>query len=111
MTSAEPVVARPSSVVGEAMPRTRRLILVVPLIGFLGLALALAWGMSRNPTAIPSALIGKAVPQFSLPPVKGRTLGLSERRPQRPSLAHKCFCLVVRRMPRGTPGIDANESR
>lgn len=77
MTSAEPVVARPSSVVGETMPWTRRLILVVPLIGFLGLALALAWGMSRNPTAIPSALIGKAVPQFSLPPVKGRTLGLS----------------------------------
>lgn len=77
MTSAEPVVARPSSVVGEAMPWTRRLILVVPLIGFLGLAPALAWGMSRNPTAIPSALIGKAVPQFSLPPVKGRTLGLS----------------------------------
>jgi cytochrome c biogenesis protein CcmG/thiol:disulfide interchange protein DsbE len=77
MTSAEPVVARTSSVAGEATPWTRRLILVVPLIGFLGLALALAWGMSRNPTTIPSALIGKPVPQFSLPPVKGRTLGLS----------------------------------
>ena len=77
MTSAEPVVARTSSMAGEATPWTRRLILVVPLIGFLGLALALAWGMSRNPTAIPSALIGKPVPQFSLPPVKGRPLGLS----------------------------------
>lgn len=77
MTSAQPVVARISSVVVESTPWTRRLILVVPLIGFLGLALALAWGLSRNPTTIPSALIGKPVPQFSLPPVKGRMLGLS----------------------------------
>ena len=77
MTGAEPVVARPSSVAGEASARTRRLILFVPLIGFLGLAVALAWGMTRDPSTVPSALIGKPVPQFSLPPVKGRTLGLS----------------------------------
>jgi cytochrome c biogenesis protein CcmG/thiol:disulfide interchange protein DsbE len=32
-----------------------------------------------NPNEIPSALIGKPVPQFDLPPVKGRTLGLSSQ--------------------------------
>jgi cytochrome c biogenesis protein CcmG/thiol:disulfide interchange protein DsbE len=37
----------------------------------------LGWGLSRNARIIPSALIGKAVPEFSLPAVQGRTLGLS----------------------------------
>ena len=37
----------------------------------------LAWGLSRDPREIPSALIGKPVPAFALPPVEGRTLGLS----------------------------------
>ena len=77
MTIVEPIVARTISPAGEASARTRRLILFVPLIGFLGLAVALAWGMTRDPSTVPSALIGKPVPQFSLPPVKGRTLGLS----------------------------------
>lgn len=31
----------------------------------------------RRPREIPSPLIGKAVPEFALPPVRGRTLGLS----------------------------------
>lgn len=55
----------------------RRLVFWLPLGVFLILAVALAWGMTRNPGTIPSALIGKPVPQFSLPPVKGRALGLS----------------------------------
>jgi len=38
---------------------------------------ALAWGLGRNPQEIPSALIGRPVPAFSLPPVQGRTLGLA----------------------------------
>jgi cytochrome c biogenesis protein CcmG/thiol:disulfide interchange protein DsbE len=77
MTITERIVARMILPAGEASARTRRLILFVPLIGFLGLAVALAWGMTRDPTTVPSALIGKPVPQFSLPPVKGRALGLS----------------------------------
>jgi cytochrome c biogenesis protein CcmG/thiol:disulfide interchange protein DsbE len=50
---------------------------LVPVSIFLVLALMLAWGLTQNPRNIPSALVGKAVPQFSLPPVQGRTLGLS----------------------------------
>ncbi len=65
------------SAAGEAAPPTRRLAYLAPLGLFVGLVIVLAWGMSRDPSTIPSALIGKPVPQFSLPPVKGRALGLS----------------------------------
>jgi cytochrome c biogenesis protein CcmG/thiol:disulfide interchange protein DsbE len=41
------------------------------------LALTLSWALNRDPRTIPSALIGQPVPQFALPPLKGRTLGLS----------------------------------
>jgi cytochrome c biogenesis protein CcmG/thiol:disulfide interchange protein DsbE len=41
------------------------------------LAIVLAWGLTRHARDIPSALIGRPVPDFTLPPVKGRTLGLS----------------------------------
>jgi cytochrome c biogenesis protein CcmG/thiol:disulfide interchange protein DsbE len=56
---------------------TRRIAAFVPLMAFLAVAVALAWGTARDPSTIPSALIGKAVPEFTLPPVKGRTLGLA----------------------------------
>lgn len=62
-----------------AMPRAawRRLAPLLPVMTFVGLAVLLAWGLTRNAADIPSALIGKPVPVFSLPPVKGRVLGLS----------------------------------
>lgn len=49
----------------------------VPLLLFLGLAVVFGIGLTLNPRLIPSPLIGKPVPEFSLPPVKGRVLGLS----------------------------------
>jgi len=57
--------------------RSRKLVALLPLLVFVGLAVAMAWGLTRNPDRLPSALIGSPVPEFSLPPVKGRTLGLS----------------------------------
>jgi len=50
---------------------------VAPVILFAILAIALGWGLNRNPQNIPSALIGKGVPEFALPPVQGRTMGLA----------------------------------
>tara|TARA_B100000614_G_C14280121_1_gene383129 strand:+ start:46 stop:567 length:522 start_codon:yes stop_codon:yes gene_type:complete len=44
---------------------------------FAGLATALGWGLTRDPKVLPSALIDKPVPEFNLPPVKGRTSGLA----------------------------------
>jgi cytochrome c biogenesis protein CcmG/thiol:disulfide interchange protein DsbE len=49
----------------------------VPLLLFIGIGVFLAAGLTLNPREIPSALLGKAVPEFSLPPVRGRTLGLA----------------------------------
>lgn len=57
----------------------RRLLLAFPAVGFAGLAAVFAWGIGRDPGQLPSALIGKAVPTFDLPPVEGRTLGLASK--------------------------------
>jgi cytochrome c biogenesis protein CcmG, thiol:disulfide interchange protein DsbE len=65
----------PTEVEQRMVPR--RLVVLLPVVLFAVLAGLLAWGLSRNATDIPSALIGKAVPEFSLPPVQGRALGLS----------------------------------
>jgi cytochrome c biogenesis protein CcmG/thiol:disulfide interchange protein DsbE len=59
---------------GLAFPRLR---FAVPMLVFAGLAIAFGWSLTREPGKVPSPLIGKLVPEFSLPPVKGRTLGLS----------------------------------
>ncbi|RWH81220.1 MAG: DsbE family thiol:disulfide interchange protein [Mesorhizobium sp.] len=67
--------AVPTEVERRTVPR--RLVVLLPVTLFAILAGLLAWGLTRNATDIPSALIGKAVPEFSLPPVQGRTLGLS----------------------------------
>ena len=59
-------------------PRTgSRLIAFVPLAVFLVGVVLLAIGLTLNPREVPSPLIGKPVPAFNLPPVKGRTLGFS----------------------------------
>jgi cytochrome c biogenesis protein CcmG/thiol:disulfide interchange protein DsbE len=57
--------------------RTRFAALILPLLLFVGIAVFLAIGLTRDPREVPSPLIGKPVPAFSLPPVRGRTLGLA----------------------------------
>jgi len=51
----------------------------LPLIGFSFIVALFAIGLTLNPRDIPSVLIGKKVPEFSLPAVQGRTLGLSDK--------------------------------
>ncbi len=57
--------------------RHARLSYFIPLVAFVALAIVLGWGLTRDPRTLPSTLIGKPAPQFALPAVKGRTLGLS----------------------------------
>jgi cytochrome c biogenesis protein CcmG/thiol:disulfide interchange protein DsbE len=57
--------------------RARRLRYLIPILTLVGLLLMFGWALDRNPSTIPSALIGQPVPEFTLPPVKGRALGLS----------------------------------
>ena len=54
-----------------------RLSAYLPLLAFLGMVVIFAIGLTLDPRKIPSPLIGKPVPVFDLPPVKGRNLGLS----------------------------------
>lgn len=63
----------------SAPRRVRMLPFIVPLGIFAVLAGFLGVGLTLNPREVPSPLIGKPVPAFALPPVQGRTLGLSDR--------------------------------
>lgn len=77
MTQVGPVAYDSHGMTADRPGRRFRAAYVIPVVLFLGLAIALGWGLTRDPRELPSALIGKPVPQFSLPPVQGRTLGLS----------------------------------
>lgn len=55
----------------------RRLLLVLPVILFLALAALLYSGLFRDPRLVPSPLVGKPAPEFELPAVQGRELGLA----------------------------------
>lgn len=55
----------------------RAFALAVPIAAFAGLAVLLAGALGRDPGALPSSMIGRLVPTFSLPPIEGRTKGLS----------------------------------
>jgi cytochrome c biogenesis protein CcmG, thiol:disulfide interchange protein DsbE len=53
-------------------PRRRLLLFGVPLALFLLVGLFLAVGLTRDPSTLPSALVGKPAPEFALPPLEGR---------------------------------------
>ncbi|MGH8620556.1 MAG: DsbE family thiol:disulfide interchange protein [Burkholderiales bacterium] len=62
---------------GESAAKGLRLGYLAPLLAFIALAVILGIGLALDPRKVPSPLIGKPVPEFFLPPVKGRTLGLA----------------------------------
>ena len=49
---------------------------IVPAVAFALLAL-FAWGLFNSDETLPSTMVNKPVPEFSLPPVLGRAEGLS----------------------------------
>ena len=55
----------------EAPRRRNRLLYAVPVVAFLVLAIALAVGLYRDPSLVPSPLIGKPAPDSALEPVPG----------------------------------------
>ena len=65
-----------ASAAGPAAPR-RLWPFLLPIAIFAGIGVLLYLGLFRDPTLVPSPLIGKPVPEFALGPVQGRTLGLS----------------------------------
>jgi cytochrome c biogenesis protein CcmG/thiol:disulfide interchange protein DsbE len=77
MTTSNTVIASQSASDERDQRRLPRLRFLIPLIAFAVLAAALGWSLTSDPEVLPSTLIGKPVPEFHLPPVKGRNLGLS----------------------------------
>jgi len=75
----DPVPAAKSASVAAGVHRRWRapgpFIAVIMVI--IAMLVLFAVGLNLDPRRIPSPLIGKPVPEFSLPPVQGRTLGLS----------------------------------
>ena len=55
----------------------RRFVYMLPAGAFAAIAAGFAVSLGRDPSIIPSTLIGKPVPAFVLPPVQGRMRGLS----------------------------------
>ena len=49
----------------------RRLMFALPLAAFAAIAAWFGFGLGRDPSTIPSALIDKPVPSFTLPPLAG----------------------------------------
>ena len=59
----------------------KRLLFIAPAVAFVALLAAFFVGLRRDPSVLPSQLVGKPVPAFSLPPVQ----------PGEPGLAHTEF--------------------
>lgn len=55
----------------------KRLMFILPLTAFVALLAYFAIGLQRDPSKIPSVLIDKPAPQFYLPAIEGRNVGLS----------------------------------
>jgi cytochrome c biogenesis protein CcmG, thiol:disulfide interchange protein DsbE len=55
----------------EAPARRRSWLAVIPVLAFVAIAVVFWKGLAGDPSEIPSALVGKPVPQFTLPPVPG----------------------------------------
>ena len=51
----------------------RRLLFILPVLAFVGLAAVSLWGLQpgRDPSLVPSAMIDKPAPEFALPAVAG----------------------------------------
>lgn len=64
---------------GKSGGKSQALYFLLPLATFFVIAIFLGIGLTLNPREVPSPLIGRQVPEFELPPVQGRTLGLSSR--------------------------------
>lgn len=58
--------------------RRRPLLFMLPVALFALVGVFLAIGLTRDPSTLPSALVGKPAPNFALPPLQGRdTHGLA----------------------------------
>lgn len=60
-----------------ASGRPSRLLVLLPILGFIGLTAVFVAGLNFDPHLVPSPLIGRRVPRFALPPAADHKRGLS----------------------------------
>jgi len=60
----------------------KRLIFILPVIGFVGLAGFLGYGLTQDPKELPSQLIDRPLPEFALPGIDGPDLASAKLRGQ-----------------------------
>ena len=70
--------AESAHVVSVTTGHEKRLSMLLPLSIFLLIAVLFGIGLTMDPKLVPSPLIGKSVPEFSLQPVQGRQSGLAK---------------------------------
>lgn len=76
-TDTESTLLKPQGSGNRRRGERRGLVILVPGLAFLLILLLLAAGLGNDPRVVPSPLIGRAVPDFDLPPVQGRFRGLA----------------------------------
>jgi len=54
-----------------------RVVLIIPVLLFAVIGAFFAWGLTRDPTAIPSQLIDKPLPKFEMAAIEGMDEGFS----------------------------------
>jgi cytochrome c biogenesis protein CcmG/thiol:disulfide interchange protein DsbE len=71
--------SQPTIANGVPAPERGRfpLLMLLPAAVFLLLGAMFFWGLWNKDDRLPSTLIGKPIPEFSLPPIEGRENGLS----------------------------------
>ncbi len=57
----------------------RRLLFILPLVLFAGIAFYFGIGLTKDPRILPSALINKPAPEFDLPPLRDGGPGLAKK--------------------------------
>ncbi|HET7408647.1 MAG TPA: DsbE family thiol:disulfide interchange protein [Paracoccaceae bacterium] len=57
--------------------RWSRLVALLPVVIALAVGATFFWGLGNSDGRLPSALLEKPIPEFSLPPIEGRENGLS----------------------------------
>ena len=55
----------------------RRIVFIIPIFVFAVIGAFFAYGLTRDPSAIPSQLINRPLPDFDLPAIEGLSEGLS----------------------------------
>ncbi len=75
----------------DQQPKRHPVWALFPVLAFAGLALLLWQGLSSDPGKIPSPLLSKPVPEFTLPPITGSTfpgLSAAQLKTGKPSLVN-----------------------